>query len=251
MNINFFRKGKKMKKLWILCCVALVVGIVGCQQPTRQDIAVLAGEVKSLSGSVDDVQDSVIVLQETITSTPINESGKTIADVVGASADTMSAVNEKIDDLNSEVDRVQGHIEGVATALANRPPPVVKPDDWRKGILEAAELARDIAPATAPFNPYAGLITTAAGIIIAVFGGAFGVKKGKEAEVAKKQNTENLMARLDADVAKRQAERKYQAHKQGVEKTMKEVSASPSPAVQEVETQLYSNIGEARKTVGV
>ena len=89
MNINFFRKGKKMKKLWILCCVALVVGIVGCQQPTRQDIAALAGEVKSLSGSVDDVQDSVIVLQETITSTPIKESGKTIAEMMGVKSETM------------------------------------------------------------------------------------------------------------------------------------------------------------------
>ena len=44
---------------------------------------------------------------------------------------------------------------------------------------------------------------------------------------------------------------KYQAHKQGVEKTMKEVSASEDSHVVAVETQLYENIAKARADLGV
>ena len=44
---------------------------------------------------------------------------------------------------------------------------------------------------------------------------------------------------------------KYQAHKQGVEKTMKEVSTSSDAEVAKVELSLYDNIGAARSALGV
>jgi hypothetical protein len=44
---------------------------------------------------------------------------------------------------------------------------------------------------------------------------------------------------------------KYQAHKQGVEKTMKEVSASPDSSVVAIEAKLFTNIGDARADLGV
>jgi hypothetical protein len=47
------------------------------------------------------------------------------------------------------------------------------------------------------------------------------------------------------------AQAKYKAHKQGVEKTMKEVSASVVAEVKAVEAELYNNIGEARVVFGI
>lgn len=67
----------------------------------------------------------------------------------------------------------------------------------------------------------------------------------------------SLLSITLAWVAKRKAaeaaaaEAKYQAHKAGVELTMKEVSASSTPAVRAVESILYENIGNARAATGV
>ena len=55
----------------------------------------------------------------------------------------------------------------------------------------------------------------------------------------------------DAESAFGHSQLKYQAHKQGVVRTMKEVSASTNANVKAVETQLYENIGEARADLGV
>ena len=67
----------------------------------------------------------------------------------------------------------------------------------------------------------------------------------------------SLLSITLAWVAKRKAaeaaaaQAKYKAHKQGVEKTMKEVSASVDAEVKAVEAELYNNIGEARVAFGI
>jgi len=58
-----------------------------------------------------------------------------------------------------------------------------------------------------------------------------------------------VIARRNAQAAA-EAQAKYDAHKQGVELTMKQVSQSTIPEVKAIETQLYQNIGQARSAVG-
>ena len=100
--------------------------------------------------------------------------------------------------------------------------PVSTSQDW-VAMLQAANIASE------GFNPYAvpvGVGLSLLSIILAW------VAKRKAAEAAA-------------------AQAKYQAHKQGVERTMKEVSASVVAEVKAVEAELYNNIGEARVAFGI
>ena len=100
--------------------------------------------------------------------------------------------------------------------------PVSTSRDW-VALLQAANIA------SGGFNPY--VVPVGAGLsILSIF-------------LA-------WLAKRNAGIAAG-AEVKYQAHKQGVEKTMKEVSASTDSAVVAVENLLYSNIGDARVALGV
>jgi hypothetical protein len=124
---------------------------------------------------------------------------------------------------NADVDRLQATIQQVTTALQK--------GDYSdsRGLLTLIQSAQAANAATAPWNPYAALIAAALTILSTLLGLAY-----------KKKSSEALALAL-----------KYQAHKQGVEKTMKEVSTSTDVEVAKVELSLYDNIGAARSALGV
>jgi outer membrane lipoprotein-sorting protein len=126
-----------------------------------------------------------------------------------------------IEKLQSGIDSVQGKTVAIADALRNAQ--YTNPDDGLTTVLEGARAAN---AASSPFNPYAPLIDVGLGLA-AAFAAAMAKKNARKAA---------------------EALAKYDAHKQGVELTMKQVSQSTVPEVKAVETQLYQNIGEARKT---
>ncbi|OHB60771.1 MAG: hypothetical protein A2Y12_06990 [Planctomycetes bacterium GWF2_42_9] len=127
-----------------------------------------------------------------------------------------------IEKLQSGIDSVQGKTVAIADALRNAQ--YTNPDDGLTTVLQGARAAN---AASAPFNPYAPLIEIGLGLAAA---------------------TATALAKRNAQKAA-EAQAKYDAHKQGVELTMKQVSQSTVPEVKAVETQLYQNIGEARKTI--
>ena len=124
-----------------------------------------------------------------------------------------------IEKLQSGIDSVQGKTVAIADALRNAQ---YSGSDGLTTVLQGARAAN---AASTPFNPYAPLIDIGLGLAAAF-----------AASIAKK-NAQKAAEALA----------KYDAHKQGVELTMKQVSQSTNPEVKAVETQLYQNIGEARK----
>ncbi|OQA02967.1 MAG: hypothetical protein BWY69_00737 [Planctomycetes bacterium ADurb.Bin401] len=125
----------------------------------------------------------------------------------------------KVEKLQSGIDAVQNKTAVIADALKNAQ---YSGSDGLTTVLEGARAAN---AASSPFNPYAPLIDVGLGLA-AAFAAAMAKKNA--------QKTAEALA-------------KYDAHKQGVELTMKQVSQSTNPEVKAVETQLYQNIGEARK----
>jgi hypothetical protein len=130
----------------------------------------------------------------------------------------------KVDKLQSSIDSVQVKAVQIAAAVKNAQ--YTNPAD---GVTTALEGVRAANAASTPWNPYAPLIELGLGIAAAA-----------ATVIAKK----NAQAAADAQA-------KYDAHKQGVELTMKQVSQSTIPEVKAVETQLYQNIGGARLANGV
>ncbi|MEN6386019.1 MAG: hypothetical protein ABFD79_12600 [Phycisphaerales bacterium] len=128
----------------------------------------------------------------------------------------------KVEKLQSGIDAVQNKTAVIADALKNAQ---YSGSDGLTTVLEGARAAN---AASAPFNPYAPLIEIGLGLAAA---------------------TAAALAKRNAQKAA-EAQAKYDAHKQGVELTMKQVSQSDIQDVRAVETQLYQNIGEARKAVG-
>jgi len=125
----------------------------------------------------------------------------------------------KVEKLQSGIDAVQNKTAVIADALKNAQ---YSNSDGLTTVLEGARAAN---AASAPFNPYALLIEIGLGLAAA---------------------TATALAKRNAQKAA-EAQAKYDAHKQGVELTMKQVSQSTVPEVKAVETQLYQNIGSARK----
>lgn len=125
--------------------------------------------------------------------------------------------------ISEEIDHVQPQIAAIAEAI--RMAEYSGGDDLTT-VLEAIQTGNRVSGA---FNPYALYVeaglTAAIGIL-----GLFARKKANEAKAS---------------------ELKYKAHKQGAEKTMKEVSASEKAEVKAIEAKLYDNIGEARTRLGV
>lgn len=130
----------------------------------------------------------------------------------------------RVDKLQSSIDAVQVKAKSIAEAVKT-----AQYTDPANRITTAFEASRAANAATTPWNPYAPLIDLALGIAAA--GAA-------------------LVAKRNAQAAA-EAQGKYQAHKQGVELTMKQVSQSADTQVRAIETQLYENIGNARIAVGV
>jgi hypothetical protein len=148
--------------------------------------------------------------------------------VTGVIDPNMLAAVQKI---QSEIDRIQPQITQVAQAVQNAGYEV--DDDTLTVLLKAAQAGN---AASTPFNPYAipiGAILSLLSIIL----GIFAAKKKAEADA-------NAAAAT-------QAQAKYQAHKQGVELTLKQAEADSEAKVKEVAALMYKNIGDARARNGV
>ncbi len=129
----------------------------------------------------------------------------------------------KVEKLQTSIDSVQAKTQAIADAVKNAQ--YTNPAD---GVTTALEGARAANAASSPWNPYAPLIDLGLGIAAAAA---------------------TVIARRNAQAAA-EAQAKYDAHEQGVELTMKQVSQSTIPEVKAIETQLYQNIGQARSAVG-
>lgn len=125
--------------------------------------------------------------------------------------------------VSGEIDRVQPQMAAIAEAI--RMAEYSGGDDLTT-VLEAIQAGNR---ASGPFNPYALYVEAGLTLGLAALG---------------------IFARRKANEAK-DSELKYKAHKQGAEKTMKEVSASEKAEVKAIEARLYDNIGEARTRLGV
>lgn len=128
----------------------------------------------------------------------------------------------RLDKVNEEIDKVQALLDVMAQAL--------------KGVALTGDAAQDFIAqlqaanaASGGVNPYVIPIGAGLSALTLVLGW-----------LAKRENKGKAKAQL-----------KYQAHKQGVEKTMKEVSASSDSGVVGVEAMLYNNISKARADLGV
>ncbi len=200
----------KVKMLWLVCVLALMFGACGCQQISTVDpnyIKAVAVEVNDLVVRVDAYQAAANAALDSL--------------VAAGGIDPNKAA--KILAANADVDKLQATVKQVVAALQMADYPE------NGGLLTLIAAAQSANAATAPWDPYAGLIAAALTILSTILG--FAVKKKSKEAIAMGL--------------------KYQAHKQGVEKTMKEVSLASSGAVKAVETMLYTNIGEARAALGV
>ena len=128
----------------------------------------------------------------------------------------------KLAKVNKEVDRVQALLDKIAGALQG----VVLTGDAAQDFISQLQAAN---AASSGVNPYVIPIGTGLSVLSIFLAW--------------------MTKRLTADAAK--SNLKYQAHKQGVEKTMKEISHSTESGVAAVETLLYGNIGDARADLGV
>lgn len=128
----------------------------------------------------------------------------------------------RLAEINEEVDRVQAQLDVLTRALKGVPITGDAAQDFISQ-LQAANTA------SSGLNPYA--VPIGAGL------------SGLSLVLA-------WLRKREADEAARQ-KLKYQAHKQGVEKTMKEVSASSDSSVVAIEAKLFTNIGDARADLGV
>ena len=129
----------------------------------------------------------------------------------------------KIAEINKEADKIQAQIALIAQALQGVP----LTGDTAQDFIAQLQAANT---ASSGFNPY--VVPVGAGLsILSIFLG--------------------WLARRNAGIAAG-AQAKYQAHKQGVEKTMKEGLAGPDAKVSSViESRLYNNIGKARADLNI
>lgn len=158
--------------------------------------------------------------------TKVDDYQKATDEVIGTFTDIGiigDDVAEKVEKISGEIDRVQPQVKAIAEAV--RTAEYSGQDDLTT-ILEAIQAANR---ASGAFNPVALYVEVGLSAAIVLLG---------------------LFARRKAAEATQQ-QLKYQAHKQGVERTMKEISALGSEDVRKVEPQLYNNIGEARTSLGV
>ena len=196
--------------LGVLCVLGVLCGLIGCNQLSTVDpnyVKAVAQEVNDLVVRVDAYQSAATVAIEQL--------------VIQGAIDPNKA--SKILSANADVDRLQTTVQQVVAALQKAD----YSDD--RGLLTLIQSAQAANAATAPWNPYAGLIAAALTILSTILGITLRKKTAETAALALK----------------------YQAHKQGVEKTMKEVSLASDPEIAKVEIRLWNNIGAARSALGV
>jgi prefoldin subunit 5 len=204
-----------MKKtiVGIIVCVALVCVALMFSTFGCDSNGVTPEQLQELAAHRDVLQQQVDTLQE---------AAAKMAEDLAAAEIVDPEVVAKVAEINEEADRLQAQIDVIAKALEGVD---LTGDDLQDfvAMLQAGNAA------STGFNPYA--IPIGAGLtILNLFLGWLAKRNGDEAGRQKK---------------------KYAAHKLGVQRTMKEVSASDDEKVRAVETQLFDNIGEARSDIGV
>jgi len=124
---------------------------------------------------------------------------------------------------NADIDQLQAMIADLTGAMQSAD---FSGSSGLAALLQAAQAANQ---SSTGWNPYSGLIAALL-TIVSAGAGVYAKRKASEASAA-------IL--------------KYQAHKQGVERTMKLASASEVPDVKKFETALYDAIGDARRSLGV
>lgn len=162
-------------------------------------------------GDVQSLASQQTVLQQQLDAIQVAAAGMTDGLAAGGIVDQNTVA--RLAKINEEADRVQAQINVIAQALSG----VLLSGDTTQDLIAQLQAAN---AASSGFNPYAIPVGAGLSILSLVLG---------------------WLARRNA--------KKYKAHKQGVAKTMKEVSASSE--LKEVEAQLYNNIGEARVLNGL
>jgi len=205
-------KVKFEKRIVLKLAVVIYIGLAvcGCQSVSTidpNDIKQVAEDVNSLIARVDAYQQAATAAMESLAASGAIDPNKA-AEILAANAD---------------VDRLQATVQKITAALQTA--------DYggETGLLTLITAAQSANAATAPWNPYVGVIAAAGTILSTILGISL-----------KKKSSEASASAL-----------KYKAHKQGAEKTMKEVSVATDNEVKRIETLLYKNIGEARAVLGV
>jgi len=203
-----------MRKVMMLCFMMLVLATSGClEMLTPEQMQQYAVQAETLVQKVETYQAATADVI------------KKLADLNLIDANAVAKINH----LSAEVDRVQGQVIDTAVAIKNVQLSGDNVQDWINTAIAANR-------ATAPYNPYSQPIDMVLGLAAAV-AAWLAAKKIKEA----KKKAEEAAA----------SELKYQAHKQGVEKTVREITAGTVLETKAVDAALYSNIGEARANLGV
>jgi len=213
----FYARSTKMKWLekitkWDVAIVAIIViTVAGLWLGGCESVNITPQDLQSLADQTQQLSSQVDQFQQQTTATldTLKQNGSIDVNTIA-----------KVERLQSTINAVQDKTQVIAGAIKNAQ--YTTPDDGLTTVLQGARAAN---AASAPFNPYAPLIDVGLGLAAALAA---------------------AMAKKNAQKAA-EAQAKYDAHKQGVELTMKQVSQSTVPEVKAVETQLYQNIGDARK----
>ena len=198
------------RKLILIAMVALMLSVSACEEDDAQAIREFSGNVQTLSARVDEYQEEVLVI-----TAMMEEDG--IAN---------SRVVARLDKINEEIDLVQPQINEMARIA-----------------IESAErggwgVAGTLNAASAPWNPYAGLI--AAGLGMAEAATLLLLKR--------KSGESNANRALYAEEAI-----KRKAGEVGRERTMLELAAMDEKDVTApvVSKLIYTNVGVERRANGV
>ena len=196
---------------WDVAIVAIIViTVAGLWLGGCESVNITPQDLQSLADQTQQLSSQVDQFQQQTTATldTLKQNGSIDVNTIA-----------KVERLQSTINAVQDKTQVIAGAIKNAQ------YSGSDGLTTVLEGARAVNTASAPFNPYAPLIDVGLGLAAALAA---------------------AMAKKNAQKAA-EAQAKYDAHKQGVELTMKQVSQSTVPEVKAVETQLYQNIGDARK----
>jgi len=196
---------------WDVAIVAIIViTVAGLWLGGCESVNITPQDLQSLADQTQQLSSQVDQFQQQTTATldTLKQNGSIDVNTIA-----------KVERLQSTINAVQDKTQVIASAIKNAQ---YTSSDGLTTVLEGARAAN---AASTPFNPYAPLIDVGLGLAAALAA---------------------AMAKKNAQKAA-EAQAKYDAHKQGVELTMKQVSQSTVPEVKAVETQLYENIGNARK----
>lgn len=224
-----------MKRVQVFLMLALLcVFSTGCDAAvTGKDMQNLAQQIQTVNQGADKMQEATRLMQEFLQQQGVIDPNTVV----------------KIDKINSEIDAVQPKIAEITKAVAAAP--YEETDDTVTVILKTGQAVNS---ASSPWNPYAALIAVALTLASGLYG-TWQASQRKKAEAAKaelqRQAAEAEAAFESIESAYREADAKYQAHKQGVELTMKEADADPNATTKTIAAALYKNIGQARNQLGV